>query len=89
MHDLYRTREAIEVAAVYASAGNDRVALEEVARVVADAEQAAAWSEWKAVATLDIVFHQRIVELIGSDLRGFKIPVWWAAPALALAVALV
>lgn len=67
VRDLYRTREALEVAAIYYSPTVAQASLEAISQIVADAEGAAARRDWKSVGTLDIVFHQQIVELIGSD----------------------
>jgi DNA-binding GntR family transcriptional regulator len=67
VQDLYRTREALEVAAIHYGAAAPREALEALSRVVDEAEQATAAEDWRTVATLDIVFHQQIVELIGSE----------------------
>jgi DNA-binding GntR family transcriptional regulator len=67
IRDLFRTREALEVAAIYASELAPREALEGIVRIVEEAEQAAVEQDWTSVATLDIVFHQKIVELICSE----------------------
>lgn len=67
VRDLYRTREAVQVAAIAYAAAVPRDALEALAEVVAQAETAMAAGDWRTVATLDIVFHQRIVALIGSE----------------------
>lgn len=66
VHDLYRAREAIEVAALSYLEEAPSDAVERLDAVVTDAEAAAATGDWKTVATLDIVFHQQIVELIAS-----------------------
>jgi DNA-binding GntR family transcriptional regulator len=67
VRDLYRTREALELIAIDYSATAPREALKEISEIVSSAEQAALAGDWKEVATLDIVFHQRIVQLIGSE----------------------
>ena len=67
VRDLYRTREALELIAIDYSATAPRKALEEISEIVSSAEEAALAGDWKEVATLDIVFHQRIVQLIGSE----------------------
>jgi DNA-binding GntR family transcriptional regulator len=64
---LYRTREALELIAIDYSTGAPLEALEEISAIVSRAEAAATTSDWKEVATLDILFHQRIVQLIGSE----------------------
>jgi DNA-binding GntR family transcriptional regulator len=67
VRDIYRTREPLELMAVEYSAQAPREAIEALLRLVEAAEQAAADGDWKEVATLNIVFHQRLVELIGSE----------------------
>jgi DNA-binding GntR family transcriptional regulator len=67
VRDLYRTREALEVAAIYYSSSVTQGSLDTISQIVTDAEGAATRGDWKSVGTLDIVFHQRIVELIGSE----------------------
>jgi DNA-binding GntR family transcriptional regulator len=67
VRDLYRTREALELIAIDYSATAPREALEGISEIVSSAEEAALAGDWKEVATLDIVFHQRIVQLIGSE----------------------
>jgi len=67
VHDLYRTREALELIAIDYSTGAPRKSLEEISEIVSRAEEAASDGDWKEVATLDILFHQRIVQLIGSE----------------------
>ena len=44
-----------------------REKLDAIERIVVEAEQALQDEDWKEVATLDILFHQQIVELIGSE----------------------
>ena len=67
LRDLYRTREVLQLAALGYATTAPREALQAIADVVTEAESAAAAGEWGTVATLDIVFHQKIVELIGSN----------------------
>jgi DNA-binding GntR family transcriptional regulator len=67
VEDIYRTREPLELMAVQYSADAPREALEALLGLVEEAERAAAADNWKEVATLNIVFHQRLVELIGSE----------------------
>jgi DNA-binding GntR family transcriptional regulator len=65
--DLYRTREPLELMAVEYSATAPRERLEELLGLVEQAERAAAEDDWKQVATLNIDFHQHLVDLIGSE----------------------
>ena len=67
VHDIYRTREPLELMAVEYSAQAPREAVEALLELVEAAEHAVADEDWKEVATLNIVFHQRLVELIGSE----------------------
>jgi DNA-binding GntR family transcriptional regulator len=67
VRDLYRTREALELVAIEHIVTAPLEALEEIAQTVDNAERAAATGDWKEVATLDILFHQQIVQLIGSE----------------------
>jgi DNA-binding GntR family transcriptional regulator len=67
VHDLYRTRGPLELMAVQYSAEAPKEALGELLRLVEQAERAAREDDWKQVATLNIAFHQRLVELIGSE----------------------
>jgi DNA-binding GntR family transcriptional regulator len=67
VRDLYRTREPLELMAIEYSADAPRERLEELLDLVADAERAARARNWKLVGTLNIDFHQRLVDLIGSE----------------------
>ncbi len=67
VHDLYRTREPLELMAVEYSSQAPREAIEGLLRLVEAAEQAVKDENWKEVATLNIAFHQHLVELIGSE----------------------
>jgi DNA-binding GntR family transcriptional regulator len=67
VEDLYRTREPLELMAIEYSADAPRERLEELLDLVADAERAAREKNWKQVGTLNIDFHQRLVDLIGSE----------------------
>ena len=53
MHDIYRTREPLELMAVEYSAQAPREAIEALLQLVEAAEQAAADEDWKEVATLE------------------------------------
>jgi DNA-binding GntR family transcriptional regulator len=66
IQDIYRTRRSLELIAIEHSANARREALVELLSLVEEAEQAAQVDNWKQVATLNIVFHQRLVELIDS-----------------------
>jgi DNA-binding GntR family transcriptional regulator len=65
--DIYRTREPLELMAIEYSAAASHEQLSELLGWVEQAEQAAADGDWKQVATLNISFHQGLVELIGSE----------------------
>jgi len=67
VHDIYRTRRPLELMAIEYSAEAPREALLELVELVEQAEAAAAGGDWKQVGTLNIVFHQHLVELIGSE----------------------
>ncbi len=53
--------------AIHYSGSAPREKLDAIERIVVEAEQALQDEDWKEVATLDILFHQQIVELIGSE----------------------
>jgi DNA-binding GntR family transcriptional regulator len=65
--DIYRTRAPLELMAIENSAEAPRERLEELLELVVRAEGAADEGDWNQVATLNIEFHQRLVELIGSE----------------------
>jgi DNA-binding GntR family transcriptional regulator len=67
VHDIYRTREPLELMAVEYSARAPREAMGALLQLVEAAERAVADGDWKEVATLNIAFHQHLVELIGSE----------------------
>jgi DNA-binding GntR family transcriptional regulator len=67
IHDIFRTRRPIELMAIEYSATAPRRSLLELLALVEQAEEAADRDDWEHVATMDIVFHQRLVELIGSE----------------------
>lgn len=66
IRDIYRTRRSIELTAIEYSANASREELMALLSLVEEADQAARKDDWKHVATMNIVFHQRLVELIGS-----------------------
>lgn len=67
VRDIYATRATLERAAVArcVTAGDDELA--RIGEVVEHARAAETVEDWKTVATLDLLFHQRIVELLGSE----------------------
>jgi DNA-binding GntR family transcriptional regulator len=67
VRDLYRTREPLELIAIEYSAAAPRERLLELLALVEQAEAAGAAEDWQRVGTLNIAFHQRLVELIGSE----------------------
>jgi DNA-binding GntR family transcriptional regulator len=67
VQDIYRTREPLELMAIEYRAEAPRERLEELLQLVVQAERAAHEKNWKQVGTLNIDFHQRLVELIGSE----------------------
>jgi DNA-binding GntR family transcriptional regulator len=67
VHDIYRTREPLELMALEYSSEASPEALEELVRLAEEGEEAAQEEDWTRVATLNLVFHQRLVELIGSE----------------------
>jgi len=62
--DIYAARRVLEVSALGMAAPPAR--LDALGDAVAAAERAAERGDWTAVATGNLLFHQRIVELIGS-----------------------
>jgi DNA-binding GntR family transcriptional regulator len=67
VHDIYRTRRPLELMAIEYSAEAPEEALAELLDIVEQAEAAAKARDWKQVGTLNIAFHQHLVELIGSE----------------------
>jgi DNA-binding GntR family transcriptional regulator len=67
VHDIYRTRRPLELMAIEYSADAPRESLLALIELVEEAEAAAAAGDWKQVGTLNISFHQHLVELIGSE----------------------
>lgn len=66
VHDIYRTRRPLELMAIEYSADAQPEALLALVELVEQEEAAAAADDWKQVGTLNILFHQHLVELIGS-----------------------
>jgi DNA-binding GntR family transcriptional regulator len=70
--DIYAARRVIEVSALQTASDPSEAQLEALRDAVATAEENAGCAEWAEVATSNLLFHQRIVELIGSPrLDGF------------------
>jgi DNA-binding GntR family transcriptional regulator len=67
VRDLYRTRALLELTAIDRSATASRDALVAIAGTVDQTEAFAATEDWRSVGTLDILFHQQIVSLLGSE----------------------
>jgi len=67
VRDLYRTREVLELAAIAASVDAPRDALEAIRATVDEAQGALAAGDHPRVGTLDIVFHQQLVGVLGSE----------------------
>jgi DNA-binding GntR family transcriptional regulator len=65
LRDIYRTREVLELAAIDYSVDASREQLLELLEIVERAEQSSS-DDSKHLATLNIEFHQRLVELIGG-----------------------
>jgi DNA-binding GntR family transcriptional regulator len=65
--DLYRVRKVIECGAVSGERGtHDGVSLDRAAAAVAEGAAAEAASDWQALGTANIHFHQALVALAGS-----------------------
>jgi DNA-binding GntR family transcriptional regulator len=67
VHDIYRTRRPLELMAIEYSAEATKETLAALLDIVEQAEAAAKANDWKQVGTLNIAFHQHLVELIGSE----------------------
>jgi DNA-binding GntR family transcriptional regulator len=64
--DIYAARRALEVAALQFGREPNEAELEALRDAVDTAAAAAEQGDWATVATSNLLFHQRIVELIGS-----------------------
>lgn len=64
--DIYRARRALELSAVGLAAKPSQAELDALRDAVETAEAAAKRKDWATVATSNLLFHQRIVGLIGS-----------------------
>lgn len=64
--DIYRTRVVLQVSGIEHSAGQPPERLDPIREAAASGRAAVKRRDWEAAATSDIVFHQRIVALIGS-----------------------
>lgn len=67
VRDIYATRMVLELAAVARATDADEQALESLSSIVGRAQEAAAAKDWKTVATMDLMLHQGIVGLLGSE----------------------
>jgi DNA-binding GntR family transcriptional regulator len=67
VHEIYRVRLVLETAAVDRSPGLDQSRLDRVREAVGNEEAARDVGDWVAVATHDIDFHRRLVELLDSS----------------------
>jgi DNA-binding GntR family transcriptional regulator len=65
--DLYQTRRGLEMTAIHYSSGASVDRLRTLRDAVERAAAAQAEGDWKAVGTQDILFHQRLVALVGSQ----------------------
>ncbi|MFF9769627.1 GntR family transcriptional regulator [Streptomyces sp. NPDC053086] len=66
VEDIYRTRSLVECAVVR-GLGEPPYPLQGLAEAVAEGEQAAVDSDWKALGTSNIHFHRELVALAGSE----------------------
>jgi DNA-binding GntR family transcriptional regulator len=64
--DIYAARRVLEVTALQSGPKPREAQLDALGDAVATAEAAAKRGDWAAVATSNLLFHQRIVELAGS-----------------------
>jgi DNA-binding GntR family transcriptional regulator len=67
VHEIYRVRLVIETVAIDRSGGVEHSRLDQVGEAVSKEERARDANDWAAVATHDIEFHRRIVELLDSS----------------------
>jgi DNA-binding GntR family transcriptional regulator len=65
--DIYAARRVLEVTALQSGAKPRDAQLQALREAVATAEAAAKRRDWPTVATSNLLFHQRIVELAGSN----------------------
>jgi DNA-binding GntR family transcriptional regulator len=66
VRDLYQTRQGLEATAIDRSSAASREQLRPLRDAVDQAAAALELADWKTVGTQDILFHQRLVALIGS-----------------------
>lgn len=66
VRDIYRTRLPLELAAIERSAELPKEGLHPIREVVEQAAEALQKKDWKQLATLDLIFHQRLVDLLDS-----------------------
>jgi DNA-binding GntR family transcriptional regulator len=67
VRDIYRTRVPLEIMAIRASAGLPSSRLRPLRKVVEQASEALRAKDWNELATGDLFFHQRLVELLDSE----------------------
>lgn len=65
--DIYATRSMLELAAIARAGQAEDTQLQPIAQVAQNAEAEAADANWKRVATCDLLLHQHVVELLGSE----------------------
>jgi DNA-binding GntR family transcriptional regulator len=66
VHDIYTTRQALELCAIEHSANRSEAELQAIGDAIEEASQALERGDWKTVATADLAFHQRLVALLHS-----------------------
>jgi len=66
VRDIYAVRRTLELAAVGAARCLPPRGMDRLRGAVLEAEQAAGRGDWRAVSTLNLEFHQRLVALAGS-----------------------
>lgn len=67
IEDLYRVRSIVECGAVRAARNPTQAQIREVREPVVAGQRAAARSDWSAVGTADLRFHQALAGLANSD----------------------
>ena len=67
IRDIYATRRALEISAIRSRPEVTPAQLERLRAAVESGARATESENWRAVATENLLFHQRIVELLGSE----------------------
>jgi DNA-binding GntR family transcriptional regulator len=67
IRDIYATRRALEIWAIQSRPEVTPAQLERLRAAVESGARATEGADWRTVATENLLFHQRIVELIGSE----------------------